>query len=170
MKEKICCFTGHREIEKDLEPYVHEVLASILSKLTVYGVTVYRAGGARGFDTLAEIDVLKLRKEVPEIKLLLCLPCPDQAARWPFSEKRLYKRILDQANGYTYAEPQYTPFCMHKRNRQLVDGADFCVAYYNGRSGGGTDYTVKYAESRGVPVINLYPLAREAKNFHESQI
>lgn len=170
MNEKICCFTGHREIEKELEPYVHEVLLSILSKLTVYGVTIYRAGGARGFDTLAAIDVLKLRRETPTIKLRLCLPCPDQASGWSYADQKLYRQILDHSNGYTYAEPSYNAGCMHKRNRQLVDGADFCIAYYNGRSGGGTAYTVKYAERLGVPVINLYPLAREAKRFHENQI
>ena len=167
MKEKICCFTGHREIEKELEPYVREVLISILSKLNVYGVTTYRAGGARGFDTLAEIEVLRMQKDAPEIKLDLCLPCKDQASGWPISEQHLYNKILARARSYTYAELTYKPGCMHKRNRQLVDGADFCVAYFNGRSGGGTAYTVKYAEGRGVPVINLYPLAREAKKFHE---
>lgn len=171
MNEKICCFTGHREIEKGLEPYVEEVLASILQKLTVYGVTVFRAGGARGFDMLAEIEVLKLKKKEPDraLKLHLCLPCPDQAAKWIPSEQRLYQKILESSDGYTYAEPKYTRGCMYKRNRQLVDGADFCVAYYDGNGSGGTAYTVEYAESRGVSVINLYPLAKEAKRIHDSK-
>ena len=169
MKKIICCFTGHREIEKGHEPYFDEVLTSILSKLIVYGVTDFRAGGALGFDTVAAESVLKMRNDNPDIKLFLCLPCPDQAAKWPYRDQALYRQILDKCNGYTYAEPRYTLGCMHKRNRQLVDGADFCVAYYDGKSGGGTAYTVKYAEAQGVPVINLYPLVREAKNFHENQ-
>ena len=162
MKEIVCCFTGHRDIEKDLIPYVEEVLASILYKLTVYGATVFRAGGAMGFDTVAAIEVLKVKKNDPRIKLKLCLPCPDQAARWKPNDQRLYKKILEASDGYTYAEPEYTRGCMHKRNRQLVDGADFCIAYYDG-SPGGTAYTVKYAEERGVQIINIYTLARQAK-------
>lgn len=168
MNEKICCFTGHREIEKEFAPYLDEVLTSILKKLVVYGVTAFRAGGARGFDTAAALNVLKLREDEPDIKLLLCLPCPDQAAKWIPSEQRLYRHVLDECNGYTYAEPKYTRGCMHKRNRQLVEGADFCVAYYDGKSAGGTAYTVQYAESHGVAVINVYPLVREAKNYYES--
>ena len=169
MNKKICCFTGHRDIDKELEPYVKEVLVSTLNKLIVYGVTDFRAGGARGFDMLAEVEVLKLKKENPDLKLNLCLPCPNQSVKWCASEQRLYDRILEVCDGYTYAEDTYTRGCMYKRNRQLVDGAEFCVAYYDGNGSGGSAYTVGYAESRGVSVINLYPLAKEAKRIHDEK-
>lgn len=169
MKEKICCFTGHREIEDALYPYLPEVLRPILEKLIIHGVTTFRAGGARGFDNYASLNVMLMKVSYPEIKLKLCLPCPDQAAKWTQSDRSLYQQILSECDGYTYAEPHYTQGCMHKRNRQLVDGADFCIAYYDGKSGGGTAYTVRYAESRGVPVINLYPLVCEARRLSLSK-
>lgn len=43
---------------------------------------------------------------------------------------------------------------MFKRNRHLVDNSSVCVAYLTANSGG-TAYTVNYAESKGLKIINL---------------
>jgi uncharacterized phage-like protein YoqJ len=161
MKEKICCFTGHREIDESLLPYLNEVLRPLLVKLIEGGVTTFRAGGARGFDNLAAMNVLIMKQKYPDVRLHLCLPCPDQADKWHSEDKYIYRQVVEACDSYTYAEPAYTRGCMHKRNRQLVDGADFCIAYYDGSSGG-TAYTVDYASSHGVSVINIYPLLIEA--------
>lgn len=162
MNEKICCFTGHREINKKHLPYLNEVLRPIIAKLIEGGVTTFRAGGARGFDSFAAMNVVILKKQsYPDVTLHLCLPCPDQADKWCEEDKSIYRQVLSECDSYTYAEPYYTRGCMHKRNRQLVDGADFCIAYYDGSSGG-TAYTVDYANSHGVSVINIYPLLVEA--------
>ena len=77
MREKTCCFTGHREIdEKDyskLKKRTRDLIVSLIEK----GVVFFGAGGARGFDTLAAESVLELKKDYPQIKLILVLPCPD---------------------------------------------------------------------------------------------
>ena len=38
----------------------------------------YGAGGALGFDTLAAQTVLDMKKEYPQLRLILVLPCEDQ--------------------------------------------------------------------------------------------
>ena len=43
------------------------------------------------------------------------------------------------------------------RNRQIVDGCDTLICYYDGRKTGGTKYTVEYARKKGVNVVNVYP-------------
>ncbi|MFR5889872.1 MAG: hypothetical protein ACLUFM_02695 [Lachnospiraceae bacterium] len=43
---------------------------------------------------------------------------------------------------------------MLKRNRYMVGRADACVAYCL-RNSGGTAYTVRRAEEKHIPVINL---------------
>ena len=48
----------------------------------------------------------------------------------------------------------YTKGCMHERNRALVSGAHFCVAYMR-KPSGGTAYTVRLSERSGLRVINL---------------
>ena len=49
----------------------------------------------------------------------------------------------------------YTSDCMHKRNRYMVDQADFIIAVWDGRPSG-TGKTVQYAQRQGklVTIIN----------------
>ena len=44
--------------------------------------------------------------------------------------------------------------CMQVRNRYLVDHSSACICYLNNLRSG-TAYTVKYAESQGLQIINL---------------
>jgi hypothetical protein len=50
---------------------------------------------------------------------------------------------------YNRYQPKIAPLI---RNRQIVDGADLLVACYDGRRGGGTAYTIKYAQGKSIPV------------------
>ena len=65
-----------------------------------------------------------------------------------------YERIKAQADKVVYTAQQYTPGCMHRRNRHLVDNSGVCVCYLT-KGSGGTAYTVRYAENYGREVINL---------------
>ena len=44
---------------------------------------------------------------------------------------------------------------MHQRNRYMVDRSSLLIAAYDGTAGG-TRYTVEYARSRGLQIINLF--------------
>ena len=55
----------------------------------------------------------------------------------------------------TSFDGNFLVFVAKKRNRMLVDGADYCVAFL-AKNEGGTAYTCKYALSKGVELINLY--------------
>ena len=59
-----------------------------------------------------------------------------------------------QADKVVYTAQQYTPGCMHRRNRHLVDNSGVCVCYLT-RNSGGTAYTVNYAKKQGVNVFNI---------------
>ena len=43
---------------------------------------------------------------------------------------------------------------MHKRNRHLVDNSSLCICYLTKQSGG-TAYTVSYAESHDLKIVNV---------------
>lgn len=59
--EKSACFTGHREMQES-EKAVSERLYALLERLvTEEQITDYNAGGAVGFDTIAEKCVLRLQ-------------------------------------------------------------------------------------------------------------
>ena len=153
----IVCFTGHRALgTTDEHRRLQELLAAQVKQLTDVGATVFRTGGALGFDTEAAIAVLSQKKKTPQIRLELLLPCRDQCARWSQRDRELYEKILAHADAYTYLSEHYYHGVMQARNRALVNGADVCVAFLRTGEKGGTAYTVSYAEKSGVPVINLF--------------
>ncbi|MBE6555475.1 MAG: DUF1273 domain-containing protein [Ruminococcaceae bacterium] len=151
---KVCCFTGHRHIEKERQLPLMKALDRRLLLLAEGGVREFRAGGALGFDTLAALRVLFLKESRPEVRLSLVLPCRDQAKSWNERDRTLYGYILSRADEVRFLYDAYTPECMHARNRALVDGSHACVAYLTANRGG-TLYTCSYALKRGVRLYNL---------------
>ena len=67
-----------------------------------------------------------------------------------------YRQILAEADSAVYSCERYVTGCMLKRDREMVEGANICVAYYNGIPKGGTAFTVKLAEDSGLEVINVF--------------
>ena len=150
----ICCFTGHRTIPEVARLPLVSRLDRTLHTLVAEGYTTFRCGGARGFDTLAALRVLHLKKSHPTVRLSLILPCRDQAAAWREGERMIWQDILEKADEVRFIAERYTAECMHLRNRALVDGAATCVAYLTANRGG-TLYTCSYALKLGVRLINL---------------
>ena len=148
------CFTGHRTVPIVKRPVLRERLRETVEGLIKYGYCYFGAGGALGFDTMAAECVLELREIYPKIKLILVLPCRDQASKWSERDVRKYNEILEKCDKVTYVSDYYTDVCMLERNRRLVDGSSVCIAYKT-RERGGTAYTVNYAYKCDVEVINL---------------
>ena len=154
LKSKTCCFTGHR-VMSDQEKQIAAVrLRQVIAELVKEGVVYYGAGGALGFDTLAAQTVLEMKKEYPQLRLILVLPCEDQTRNWRSEDIATYEDIKAGCDKVVYVSRRYTPDCMYKRNRHLVDHSGTCICYLTGESGG-TAYTVRYARKKGVCVINL---------------
>ncbi|MBQ8357452.1 MAG: DUF1273 family protein [Clostridia bacterium] len=151
---KICCFTGHRTVSPDAATALALTLDRRLEELTQEGYTEFRAGGARGFDTIAALRVLALRERHPDCRLHLILPCRDQTKFWRVGEQALFDEILQKADRVDYITDRYNPTCMYARNRALVDGSDLCIAYLT-ENKGGTLYTCTYALKHKVPLLNL---------------
>ena len=51
-------------------------------------------------------------------------------------------------------QKEYSPGCMMKRNRYMVDNAQLIIACYDGKTGG-TLNTLRYALEKGVQVLHL---------------
>lgn len=154
MKERTCCFTGHRIIpEKDIS-HLQKRLEKTVIDLVEKGYRYFGAGGALGFDTMAAQTILKLKKQYPQLRLILVLPCREQTKNWKSDDIAIYNYILEQADKVVYTAESYYNGCMQKRNRHLVDCSSVCIAYCT-KSTGGTAYTVNYAHSHHIPVIQL---------------
>ena len=149
-----CCFTGHRVIPSGEKETIRNLLETAIEKAIQDGYRFFGAGGALGFDTLAAQTVLTLKQQYPHIRLILVLPCINQANGWKQADIDEYERIKSLADKVVYTSTEYTYGCMHKRNRHLVDNSSLCICYLTKLSGG-TAYTVRYAESKGVYVRNI---------------
>ena len=155
MREKTCCFTGHRHIPEKDYALIEEKLEQTIIKLYNNGIINYRAGGALGFDTLAAEAVLRLRDgSLPNLRLILVLPCLNQTKGWKAEDVVRYEETKRRANKVKYVSQEYTSGCMYKRNRHLVDGSSVCVCYQM-QNTGGTAYTVNYARTHGLAIINM---------------
>ncbi len=53
---------------------------------------------------------------------------------------------------------EYTSDCMDKRNRYMVDHADYILAVWNGCPSG-TGNTVRYAHKKGKSIIVINPVS-----------
>ena len=154
MKQKTCCFTGHRNIKGYSKRTLAKTLETELIKLIENGYCYFGAGGALGFDTIAAQTVLHLKEKYTHIKLILVLPCVNQANSWSYEDKVVYEEIKEQADKVVYTSKYYTRGCMHKRNRYLVDNSSACVCFLTEEKGG-TFYTVNYAKEKKLKIVNI---------------
>ena len=157
-----CCFSGHRKIPKGQEDALRVRLLSVIYELcSSQKYTTFYTGGALGWDTLAARAVIEVRKELPDVRLILVLPCKDQAKRWKAADREVYDSLKASADEVACLAEHYYRGCMFLRNRYLVDHSSVCVCYQT-KDSGGTAYTVKYARKKGLKVINLAPTDRES--------
>ncbi len=154
MRDKTCCFTGHRKIPANLRALIAAEIEKRIVELIGQGYIIFETGGALGFDTVAAQVVLRVRNRYPYIRLVLVLPCRNQTDGWGEHNRRMYDYILNAADNVIYTSEVYTKGCMYKRNRRLVDDSSVCICWLK-RLSGGTMYTVNYAKENGVKIINI---------------
>lgn len=154
LKEKTCCFTGHRDIPSGSYQLVVNKTEEMVESLIEKGYRYFGVGGALGFDTIAALTVLKFKEIYLDVRLILVLPCRNQTRGWSSKDVRVYENIKQQADKVVYTSDEYTRDCMHKRNRHLVDNSSACIAYLTNNKGG-TAYTVDYALKHYISVFNI---------------
>lgn len=153
-KDYACCFTGHRIIAKSFLDTLPHRLESIIRTLVGEGITDFISGGALGFDTLAAEAVLRLRDEFPQLRLIMALPCRDQAKGWSIPDLQRYQSICQAADVVHYTGDRYTAGCMMRRNRFMVDNSVACIFYLT-RQRSGTCNTVSYAIEQNLKLYNI---------------
>lgn len=161
-REKSCCFTGHRPEKlpwgnEEQDPRCLSLKAKITLELKQAYGRGYRhfiSGMARGTDLYFCEAALLLRDQHSDITVEAAIPFLEQAARWSSEEKKRYRSLLDRCNYETVIQHSYTPGCLQRRNRYLVERSSLIIAAYHGK-GGGTLYTLTYAIQQKIDVVIL---------------
>ncbi len=146
---KRACVTGHRAMSA-----FPAGLSETLRSVVLDGYTEFLVGMALGFDQYCYEELLRMKGEFPQLRIVACIPCGDQAARFTRAQKARYDRLCAAADERIVLYPSYVEGCMQERNRYMVDHSDLVVAYLR-YAGGGTYYTVKYAVERGKEILYL---------------
>lgn len=157
-----CCFTGHRPGklpwgEDEDDPRCAALKASLrreVEGLYRRGYRHFICGMARGADLYFAEAVLALRARCPGLALEGAVPCESQADRWPEGERRRWRALLDACDVETLVQQHYDRFCMHRRDRYMVDRSSAILAVFDG-SPGGTMYTLNYAMDRKLDILLL---------------
>ena len=158
-KIEAVCFTGHREISRKFAYKIPTAIKSVMEDFIARGAKRFRIGGAMGFDTIAALCVIELKEKYPDITLELILPCRNQTRGWSETSIKVYNYILKHASLVEYVSEKYTRYCMHERNRALVNESQALIAFCT-RSTGGSAYTYGYALEKGLEVINIYDMVK----------
>lgn len=162
--EMTCCFTGHRP-EKLPWGYHEEDERCKALKLRIYdaveaaygeGMRRFICGMARGCDMYCAEAVLMLREKHPDVVLEAAVPFAGQGDSWAEEQSLRWKSILERCDAVTVLQESYTPDCMHRRNRYMVDHSSLVIAVYDG-SDGGTRRTLEYALRQKVPFVDIDP-------------
>jgi len=161
-ENRTCCFTGHRPDKlpwglNDGDPRCAALKLSLereLAGLYRRGWRHFISGMAMGCDLYFAEAVLALREARGDVSLEAAVPCPTQADGWPPEQRARYRRLLDACDFETLVSNRYTPYCMQRRDRYMVDHASLLIAVFDGTPGG-TRYTMEYAISRRIFVVDL---------------
>lgn len=163
-KNHTCCFTGHRpeklpwgDDETDgrcaaLKKKLQDAVEAAYDE----GMRHFICGMARGCDLYFAEAVLSLREARGDVSLEAAVPCPSQANSWPRADQVRRRRILAACDLETLVQDHYSPGCMSRRNRYMVDHSAMVIAVYDGTPGG-TRQTLEYAIRQSVPFVDIRP-------------
>ena len=155
MRERTCCFTGHRDIPADQLQMVMAGTEVKVRELILRGYRYFGVGGAVGYDTIVAELLLRLReREYPGIRIILVYPFDGFTGRWSDKQKATYARLFPMYDKRVCVCKSASKEAYLARDRHLIDCSSICVAYCT-RQTGGTAYTIRYAAARGVPVFNV---------------
>lgn len=159
---KSCCFTGHRPAKlpwkyDERDPRCIEFkdrLSSVIGAVYDSGISHFICGMALGCDFYCAEAVIALKEQHDDVTLEAAIPYIGQADNWGYNNKRRYEHILSHCDKKTVIQEQYSPSCMMRRNRYMVDHSSVLIACYDGKSGG-TWNTIHYALEQDVELIQL---------------
>lgn len=145
-----CCFSGRREIPIEKEKKIKKLIKKEIKYAIKNGYKIFLSGFAEGADLLAAETVIALQKRGYDIVLKAYLP---------YKKKKVSERVKKAMEHcqQTWAVQEYnTRGCYHQRNRYMVEHSTLLIAIIDQKEGGGTAYTLNYAQKRDLQINKIY--------------
>ncbi len=118
------------------------------------GIRHFLCGMATGCDLYFCEAVLALRAMHEDVTLEAAIPYEKQSSGWSEELRDRYNRLVSECDYQTVVQKEYTPDCMMRRNRYMVDNAGMLIACYDDKAGG-TQKTMLYALRQGLTVVQI---------------
>ena len=158
MKDKTCCFFGHRTINETEE--LKERLTEIIEKLIVdEKVDTFLFGSKSRFNSLCLELVTEIKEKYPHIKRIYV------RAEYPDINEQYTNYLLE-----SYEETYYPEHIIGsgraayvERNYEMIDNSHYCIVYYDEPNfpttrKSGTKTALDYAIKKEKQVINITSL------------
>lgn len=145
MKEKICCFCGHRDCDSLMREQIKEKITDLIEN---QGITVFYSGGMGNFDMLCGSVVREFKQKYEDIRLCLVAPYMTKKLN---TDRAYYNEMYDEIIIPDLGEVHYKR-AITERNKWMVDQSDVVLCYVTRSSGGA--YTMReYAAKTDKNVI-----------------
>ena len=141
-------FIGHREIygHYRLEDQIEQIARDKLYEKEYVEFYVGRNGD---FDISVASAVKRAQKAVGHHNSCLILLQP-----YPMKDDEYYEKFYDEVQ-YPVDNRTHPKAAITKRNRWMIENAELLVAFVEEGRNGGAMTTLKYAQTRGIEIINL---------------
>ena len=126
MKDKTCCFFGHRKINETEE--LKSKLIEIIEKLIVdEKVDKFLFGSKSRFNSLCLELVTEIKEKYPYIKRIYV------RAEYPYISEQYTNYLLESYEDTYYPEHIRNSGCAAyvERNYEMINKSKFCIVYYN---------------------------------------
>jgi uncharacterized phage-like protein YoqJ len=141
-------FPGHKGTSRELYMRLTDLAVAWLDKNDEYRSVI--SGCAMGWDLALANAADYLNRE-----LWMYVPYKGHGEKWTTFYREEHDRLIKEAYIVYAPDVEYNPRHLLQRNKDMVRDADVMLALWDG-SEGGTAHCVRYAESKKVPVINLW--------------
>jgi len=148
---KVCTFAGHREVyQANISEMLDEAISKIINTDDSFRFLV---GGMGEFDGMCSSAVRRAKRKYPnkEIRLELVLPYLTHELN---ENKLYYETSFDDVVIPIELAGVHYKSAITKRNRWMVEQSDWLIAFIY-RDFGGAYTTLRYAEKKGLQIINL---------------
>ena len=147
----VCTFAGHREVyQANIAEKLDEAISKIMSEDDCFRFLV---GGMGDFDGMCSSAVRRAKRNYPDKQISLELVLP-YLTRELNENKQFYETSYDDVIIPIELADVHYKSAINRRNRWMVEKSDWMVAFVY-RDFGGAYTTLRYAEKKGLQIINL---------------